>query len=49
MIVGLLYGMAQVAVERFTTKLSARICYDKMSSILEGTSIKCWIRYTGQL
>lgn len=49
MIVGLLYGMMQVAVEKYTTKLSARICFDKLSTILESTSIKCWIRYTGQL
>jgi len=49
MIVGLLYGMMQVTIEKYTTKLSARICYDKLSTILENTSIKCWIRYTGQL
>lgn len=49
MIVGLLYGMAQVAIEKLTTRLSARICYDKLSSVLEGISIKCWIRYSGQL
>jgi len=49
MIVGLLYGMMQVAVENYTTKLSARICFDKLSTILQNNSIKCWIRYTGQL
>jgi hypothetical protein len=49
MIVGLLYGMMQVAVEKYTTKLSARILYDKLSIIIESSSMKCWIRYTGQL
>lgn len=49
MIVGLLYGMAQVAIEKLTTKLSARICYDKLGNFLEGNSFKCWIRYSSQL